>query len=105
MVHTTSQKTADRTERTDRRTAEKSAQIPMQALLRAVQTGTSQLPPELFRQLAGELGNSAMLELVSRQRRPEAPEWPAQDSAVQTPPAAVEPAAPLLVQPPAGFGG
>ncbi|MDE7243023.1 MAG: hypothetical protein K2O18_03460 [Oscillospiraceae bacterium] len=48
-----------------------------------------------------------MLDLLSRQRtvRPEAPEWPPQDSAALTPPAEVEPAAPLLVQPPAGFGG
>jgi len=57
--------------------------------------------------MAGELGNSAMLDILSRQRmsRPEAPEWPAPGVPVETPPAPVEPEAPMLAQPPVGFGG
>ncbi|MCI8438588.1 MAG: hypothetical protein HFF73_03585 [Oscillospiraceae bacterium] len=48
-----------------------------------------------------------MLDLLALQRlgRPEAPRWPAFDAPADTVPVPVEPAAPLLAEPPAGFGG
>ena len=111
MLHTADQRTAAEqqehraAERQERRSQPRTAALAMQAVLAG--TRLDSLPLETVRQLAGKVGNSAMLDLLALQRlgRPEAPRWPAFDAPADTLPVPVEPAAPLLAEPPAGFGG
>ena len=76
--------------------------------LQALMSGAAleQLPMELAAQVSALIGNSAMADLV--QHRADRLEVPSQSFAgapLDTPPAAVASAEPVLVQPPAGFGG
>ena len=109
MLQTEGQRTADRRQehqRTAERRETRTAAIPamaMQALLAGARLES--LPAETVRQLSRELGNSGLAELLQGPARPEAPEWPAPETALETPPAAVQPVQPQMVQPPAGFGG
>ena len=109
MLQTAGQRTAEKQERQTavreetRRGETRSAALAMQAVLAG--TRLDSLPVETVRQMAGKLGNSAMLDLLALQRlgRPEAPQWPAWEEPADTPPVPVEPAQPLLAEP--GFGG
>lgn len=116
MLQTAGHWTESRQTAQERRTAERepsrrsgrhgpAAVLALQAVLAGAEVG--RLPPELLRQMAGELGNSAFLALLSRQRlgRPETLERPESSSPLEAAPTPVEPAVPELVQPPVGFGG
>lgn len=111
MLQTAGQRTAEKQERQTavreeaRRGETRSAALAMQAVLAG--TRLDSLPVETVRQMAGKLGNSAMLDLLALQRlgRPEAPRWPGWAEPCDAPPVPVEPLEPLLAEPPAGFGG
>ena len=111
MLQTAGQRTAQQEEhqaaaREEAQHSEpRTATLAMQAVLAG--TRLDSLPVETVRQMAGKLGNSAMLDLLAIQQlgRPEAPQWPAWGLPSDVPPVPVEPTEPLLVEPPAGFGG
>ena len=111
MLQTAGQRTAQQEEhqaaaREEAQHSEpRTATLAMQAVLAG--TRLDSLPVETVRQMAGKLGNSAMLDLLALQRlgRPEAPRWPGWAEPCDAPPVPVEPLEPLLAEPPAGFGG
>lgn len=110
MLHTESQRTAEkqqehRTAAPEKTGEPRTAALAMQAVLAGARLES--LPARTVRQIAGKLGNSAMLDLLALQRlgRPEAPQWPRWAEPADTPAVPVEPAEPLLAEPPAGFGG